>query len=108
MQGKLLSEALLWSGIFIETLILVRSFQGGFFSKYRFFYVYIAVVLASSIADFIVSTFLPSYMGRFYWNYQIITLVMGCGVLLEIIRHVLSPHPGPERFGIWVLIIGVI
>lgn len=91
-----------WTGILLEAVILVRAIRAKFLGKYPLFYAYIATVLCVSIVLYVGSRrMLPLWYSKTYWNTQIITLAVGCGVILEIIRQVLSPHPGPARFARW-------
>jgi len=87
-----------WTGIFLETIILAQAIRGKSFGKYPLFYTYIATVLGADVVLYIALRMLPLWYRMAYWNAQIITLAVGCGVILEIIRQVLSPHPGPARF----------
>ncbi len=93
-----------WLGILLEAVILVQAIRGGFFGKYPLFYSYIATVLGVSIFLYIGAQMFPLWYRKAYWNAQIITLAVGCGVILEVIRHVLAPHPGPARFARWAAV----
>jgi len=94
-----------WAGILLETVILVQAIRGKFIANYPLFYAYIATVLAGSVSLYFGSVVLPLWYSKAYWNVQIITLAVGCGVILEIIRQVLAPHPGPARFARWAAAI---
>jgi len=94
-----------WLGILLEALILVQALRGGIFGKYPLFYTYIATVLGVSVFLYIAAQMFPLWYRKAYWNTQIITLAVGCGVILEVIRHVLAPHPGPARFARWAAMI---
>jgi hypothetical protein len=89
---------LLWTSNAIQAAILWRSFRASTIRRYPYFYTYIASTFASIVLPVIYLTDRPSY-NRWYWPVQFATLVFGCGVILEIFQHVLSPYPGAARFG---------
>jgi hypothetical protein len=89
---------LLWlAGLSFEFLLLVRSVQTQTLTKYSYFYAYIFCV-------FIVSTVLyierskPDFYDAWYWPTQFATLVIGFGVVLEVVRQALDDYPGAKRF----------
>lgn len=67
------------------------------FRKYPFFYAYISCVLVKSLLLHFVFTSSLDLYRVWYWRTDILTLVAGCGILLDISEHVLSPYPGAER-----------
>jgi hypothetical protein len=93
----MLSLALWLAGMLFEVLLLVRAVQTKTLTKYTYFYAYIFCV-------FVVSTVL--YIGRskhdfyetWYWPTQFATLVIGFGVVLEVVRQALDAYPGARRF----------
>jgi len=95
-----LSLAIWWVGICLESIILLRGISGKTISKYPFFFAYIACSLAGNVVLYAVSIFDPSAYTAFYWPVQSITLLLGCGILLEIFKHVLSDYPGAEKFAV--------
>lgn len=94
-----------WGGNALLLLILYRAFRVKILAMYPLFYAYITSSLISSFALSIVYlTNFESYFGLYaewYWPIQFATLILGCGIMLEILRHVLSPYPGAERFAIF-------
>jgi hypothetical protein len=90
----MLAEAILWSGLILRPLILTRGYQSRMLSRYAWFYWYI---LSGFTADAVLYLLWGRY-ANLYWVFQFLTLAFGCGVLLEIFKHVLSPYPGAERF----------
>lgn len=90
---------LLWlAGLLLELLLLVRSVQTKTFTKYLYFYAYIFCVFAVSAGLYIGHSMSPSFYEAWYWPTQFATLMMGCGVVLEIVRQALPAYPGAERF----------
>ena len=89
--------ALFWSiwllGIFVDSLLVCRGLVTRLTRRYPFFYAYSGSVLIGSVA-----IMLPGVYPHGYWQYQLLTLVLGYGILLEILNHVLAPYPGASRF----------
>jgi hypothetical protein len=93
----MLSLVLWLAGMLFEFLLLVRSVQTKTFTKYIYFYAYIFCV-------FVVSTVLyierskPNFYEAWYWPTQFATLVIGFGVVLEVVCQALDAYPGAKRF----------
>ncbi len=89
---------LLWrAAIFLEGLILFRGFRGKTLARYPFFFAYIACAFADDILGYTYYS-LTGSASYGYWLGEFLTLIIGCGIILEIFRCVLSPYPGAERF----------
>jgi hypothetical protein len=89
---------IIWScGIALEALLVFRGFRAGLLTRYSNFYAYIFVLLLSDGFG------LPLYFrnAKLYeswsWFGGFIILFLGCGIILEIFRHVLSPYAGAEK-----------
>lgn len=98
---QIFSQIVWLVGLLLESALLLRAIQCKSFGKYSLFYTYIATVLVVS-ASFYASTWL--YL-RFYWPSEFITAALGCGVILEISRHVFAHHLSLDRFARWIAII---
>ncbi len=86
--------SMIWlAGIVLESLLLFRSLRTRLVVKYPFFYAYSGAVLLMAIL-----LLFPSLYHRWYWGTQFFTLILGYGILLEILNHALAPYPGAERF----------
>ncbi len=84
----------IWSaGILMEALLLLRAYQARLLGKYSLFYLYSSSVLVMAIL-----LVFPTPYAHWYWQTQFLTLIIGYGILLEILDHVLAPYPGAERF----------
>lgn len=90
-----------WSvltGSLLRVLILFRGYKARILGVYGWFYTYIA---SSLLADVLINVARIDYPGIYapvYWACQFATLAVGCGLVLEIFRHVLEAYPGAERF----------
>lgn len=89
---------LVWRfGLILELVILIRAVANRALAKFPYFYAYIFCVFCVSAAlsiPYISST--GSYY-KWYWPTQFATLVAGCGVILDIVRHTFAFYPGAER-----------
>ncbi len=97
-MSKYSSVAIWGIGIIFQLLILIRSFRATVLAKYAFFYAYVFSTLVGAILGYILWMVSPTSYGKSYWTLQFITLLVGCGIILEIFKHVLAPYPGAERF----------
>jgi hypothetical protein len=91
---------LAWSGNALQLLILYRAAQARMLRMYPFFYAYIALSLLSFFVLSIVlrdSGVHSKMYASWFWPIQLVTLLLGCGIVLEVLNRVLSPYPGAER-----------
>jgi hypothetical protein len=85
--------------IAIDLLILYRAYRTNFASKYPFFYTYIACVLIVDVLrGAVIQLGSPLLYRNVYWPTQFLSLVVGYGIILEVIRKTLDPYAGAERF----------
>jgi hypothetical protein len=88
------SQIVWLTGLLLEAAILVRSIQCKSFGRYSLFYTYIASVFAGDSVFY----FWRWLNVRFYWQLEFLTMVLGCGVIVEISRHVFAQHTSLDRF----------
>jgi hypothetical protein len=86
-----------WVGVFLEALILLRGWRGRTLAKYPFFYLYIASLFLSDGPLYFVYRLNPAIYPQWNWTAGFLNIVLGCGILLEVFRHVLAPYPGAEK-----------
>jgi hypothetical protein len=87
-----------WAGLLLESLILGRSVRTRTFRKYPMFFFYIACVFLISAGLYIANAENPATYARWYWPTQLLTLVLGYGVIIDILQQALAHYPGAERF----------
>jgi hypothetical protein len=91
---------LVWRiGLLLELAILVRAVASKTVAKFPYFYAYILCVFCVSAALNIPYVMSPAFYYKWYWPTQFATLVAGCGLIFEILRHTLEAYPGAERVG---------
>jgi hypothetical protein len=89
---------LLWrAGLVVEVLILIRAVRSGMLTKFPYFYAYILCVCGVSLALYVGYALSHGFYNRWYWPTQFATLVAGCGLVLEVVRHAFEFYPGAER-----------
>lgn len=86
------------AGVLLELVLLLRGLRLRPLGRYHFFYAYISCSIFGTIAGIMTRLIAPSSYQRWYWVIQLVTLVFGYGILLEILNHVLAPYPGADRF----------
>jgi hypothetical protein len=101
---KNLGQIVGYAGLLLESTIVVRSIQCKSFAKYPVFYTYIVSVLCADLflrVAYAIAT--PS--AWLFWRIEIVTVALGCGVLLEISRHVFARHISLDHLVRWVAAI---
>jgi hypothetical protein len=99
----MLSLAIWWAGLFLDAAILFRSYRGRSFAKYPYFYTYFTCIVIVDLTRYFVYTHDPPAFRNWYWSTQFLSVAIGYGVILEIVRHALARYPGVARFGSRIL-----
>lgn len=95
----MLSLIIWWVAIFLELALLYRGLRSKLFLRYPNFYIYILGMCFCDVLLYPVYVFKPlSYYYSCTYYAGCLTVFLGCGVLLEIFRQVLSPYAGAEKF----------
>jgi len=95
----------IWSvAAVLHLLILIRAIRASILTKYYSFYAYVFTALVGEILLYALWVERPASYEKTYWALQFITLLVGCGIILEIFRHALAPYPGAEKFGTIVVL----
>ena len=108
----MLTLILWWTGIFVEALILVRGIQLHLLRRFPFFFFYIASVFCADVSLYVVRMANPAIYVTWASRAEVLNIVLGYGIILEIFRHVLSRYPGIDRLSqilglaIFVLVLG--
>jgi hypothetical protein len=93
----MLSVLIWWACILLESLILLRGWRERTLAKYPFFYLYMASLFLSDGPLYVVYRLNPAIYPQWNWAAGFLNIVLGCGILLEVFRHVLAPYPGAEK-----------
>jgi hypothetical protein len=92
-----------WAGIFLEAAILLRGICCRSFVKYTYFYTYISCVLIVDLTRYFVFKYDAPAFRNWYWSTEFLSVAIGYGVILEIVRQTLARYQGPARFGSRIL-----
>lgn len=88
----------LWTpGMIFIAVLFLRGFHCSCIPSFPFFYAYIASVALADTLGLLVLLAEPSLYRRLYWIEQFVTLVVGCGLIVEIFDHVLFAYPGAKK-----------
>jgi hypothetical protein len=93
----MLGQAIWWSSIAVEILLLVRGLRRRLAFRYPVFYCYLFFVCFQDLLRFVVYQWHPQLYRNVYWITEFLALMFGCGVVLEIYRVGLSAFPGTAR-----------
>ncbi len=85
--------------------LLIRAWSQKLFTRYRFFYTYIAAVLLGELARQYLYHFEPRLYAPGWWITEFVTSMMGFGVTWDIFSHVLGPYRGARRMAHTVLAV---
>jgi hypothetical protein len=96
-HGVMLSLTIWCVGIVVEALLLYRGVRAHLVQRYLNFYIY---ALSLFLADGVLMVFYyarPALYARWTWYAGFMVLFLGCGVILEVFRQVLSAYAGAEK-----------
>jgi hypothetical protein len=93
----MLGQVIWWSGIALETLLLLRGFRGRLLARYPVFYAYITFVWLQSLLRFSIYHWRPQLYVPVYWITQALGVLIGCAVVFEVYRVGLRAYPGTAR-----------
>jgi hypothetical protein len=107
VRWRYMLNQLIWcAGILLDATILFRSIRCRTFTKYPYFYTYFSCILLVELARFFVYAQHPASYRIVYWSTQFLSVAVGYGVILEILRQALAQYDGPARFGNRILWTG--
>src|SRR5258708_9494304 len=93
----MLGQTIWWSGIGLETLLLVRGLQSKLLVRYPAFYAYILFVWVQSLLRISIYHSQPEIYSPVYWITEGLGVLIGCGVVFEVYRVGLAAYPGTAR-----------
>jgi hypothetical protein len=85
-------------GIALEAMLLYRGVRAGLVSRYPNFYIYASSLFLSDSFLYLTYLWKPTLYDKWSWYTGFLSLFLGCGILLEIFRHVFSEYAGAEKF----------
>jgi hypothetical protein len=97
----ILGHIIWYAGMAIEGAIILRSLWTRNYLRFPIFYAYILCVLASSIMLLALWSH-PLAYGKAFWYWNAVTILLGYGVLVEIMHRTLIEYPGADRLARFV------
>jgi hypothetical protein len=94
-----MASSIIWLvGILFEALVLYRGTRARLLARYPNFYVYILSLFLADAIFFVAHVTKFPIADKWSWYAGFLSLLLGCGIVLEIFRHGLSPYAGAEKF----------
>jgi hypothetical protein len=90
------ARSIWYIGLALELAIIGRSLWTRLYLRFPIFYVYMTFVFASS-AWLILDYSHYSVYQKHYWYWEAVTILLGYGVLAEIMHRALEDFPGADR-----------
>ena len=81
----------------MEALLLIRGVFRRTAAKYPFFFLYLGSVLLSDVVLYYIYRVYPSLYSGWSRQSEVLNIVLGYGILLDIFGNLLSRYPGAER-----------
>ena len=97
LVNEMLSLLLWRAGLVLEFVVLARAVRSRMVTRFPYFYSYVFCVFGVSLVLYIGYAAWPGFYNRWYWPTQFATLVAGCGVVLDVVRHAFGFYPGAQR-----------
>ena len=104
----MLAETIWVLGIFLEGLLLFRSWRARHFLKFPFFFSYVGFVLVQSVIRYCVNKFYPSQYANVYWCTEFVGVVAGCAVVLDFYRIALAEFLGVAKLARSALLLAFV
>ena len=81
----------------LEALLLLRGWRGGYISKFPIFFSYIGLILVQSLFLYFAVHLYPTTYAFWFWLLELLDVLAGCAVTLEIYRIGLAELPGAKK-----------
>jgi hypothetical protein len=94
----MLSSTIWLAGIALEALLLFRAVRAKLAFRYLHFYLYILSLFLSDGLIYWADAAKLASADKWSWYAGFLSLFLGCGIVLEIFRNVLSSYAGVEKF----------
>jgi hypothetical protein len=89
--------------IVLEGAPVVRSVRGHFIKHYKFFYCYLCFILFRDLYLFGVYYLVPKMYAWSYWSTELVTVLLGCGLVWEAYKLAFAAYKGAARIAANVL-----
>jgi hypothetical protein len=93
----MLTEIILWVGVFLLFLLLLKGIQGKWSRRFPIFFSYNLFVFLEAVSLSFLYHRASRWYAPAYWSCEFVAVALGSLVLFEIYRVVLRPYPGTAR-----------
>lgn len=93
----MLTYVVYWVGLCLEIGLICRALGQGLFLRYPTFFSYLSLVALVDAVRYYTYYYNHSSYTGLYWPSQFVSLIVGYGVILEILGLTLARHPGAPR-----------
>jgi hypothetical protein len=100
------AQAIWVAAIFLEGLLVFRSWHTRLRCAYPLFFSYLALVLTQDILRYLVAHFSPSIYPEIYWSTEFLGVFAGCAVVLEFHWIGLAKFPGVAKLARFAVMLG--
>jgi hypothetical protein len=94
---RMITLAVFWVGLCLEIGLILRALQQGLFLRYPTFFSYLSLVALVDVVRYYTYYYNHAAYKGVYWPSQFISLIVGYGVILEILGLTLARYPGAAR-----------
>lgn len=84
------SYLIFFLGLALEVLVVYRLLKGVSWRRYPFFFCYVVYLVALSIAQFGILSYIPVLYAKVYWYSEDVSMFLYFFVIWEVFRHVFS------------------
>jgi hypothetical protein len=93
----MLANSIWIAGLVLELAILLRSLWTRLYLRFPIFYAYLFAVFASSVSLWVIHAEGPKQYAKAYWSWEVVTILLGYGVVMEIMHRTLEDYRGADR-----------
>jgi hypothetical protein len=94
---RMVTLAVFWVGLCLEIGLILRALHQGLFLRYPTFFSYLSLVALVDLVRYYTYYYNYASYQDVYWPSQFVSLIVGYGVILEILHLTLTRYPGAAR-----------
>lgn len=104
----MLTQIIWWMANLLLVGLVLRCVQTRSYRNYPAFFSYLVYVLLENVASFLVYVFLKEHYKAFYWNSQVLSIIVGYFVIWEIYSRTLHHSPGAKKMARSILLLAFV
>lgn len=102
---RMITLIVYWVGLCLEISIILRAIHQGLFLRYPTFFSYLSLVALVDAVRYHSYYYDHSSYAGLYWPSEFISLIVGYGVILEILHLTLTRYPGAARLARYLVLL---